>query len=193
LSNQPGGGAIKQNAWPVCTSPAECVQPTIQAKLGSRLAEITQPAMLADFGGMVPTSLTVAVVEEAAELIDLELPGDAVDHTSWYIGEVLREGAQEAGRTELDGEAQAVVVAAMRAYQTPIAVIQVEVTGQLLRRRFSGEATVLVLLLFGQETDGHGPPPISGGGISQNLQLLREDRKCHNCAEFAFAKVCRKS
>jgi hypothetical protein len=114
---------------------------------------------------------------------------------SWYIGEVLREGAQEAGRTELDGEAQAVVVAAMRAYQTPIAVIQVEVPGQLLRRRFSGEATVLILLLFGQETDGHGPPPISGGGISQNLQVMRGKLEYRISAVFrriSFAKVSRK-
>jgi hypothetical protein len=46
----------------------------------------------------------------------------------------------------------------MGADQSPIAVIQVKVTRQLLRRQFSIEAAVPVPLLFGQETDRHAPP-----------------------------------
>ena len=130
--------------------------------------------MLANLGGVVPAGFAVSVMEEATELFDLELSREAIDHTSRYIREVLQEGAQEARCAELDGEAQPVVVAAMGADQSPIAVIQVKVAGQLLRRRFSGEAAVPVPLLFGQETDRHAPPPIFGGGICKNYKFCEE-------------------
>jgi hypothetical protein len=89
--------------------------------------------MLTNLAGMIPSGFAVAVMEKAAELFDLELPGQAVDHTSRHIREVFQEGAQKASRAELNGEPQPVVVASMRANQAPITVIQVEVTGQLFR------------------------------------------------------------
>jgi hypothetical protein len=60
--------------------------------------------MPTNFGGMIPSGFAVAVMEKAAELLDLELSREAVDHTSRYIREVLQEGAQEARRAELDGD-----------------------------------------------------------------------------------------
>ena len=63
---------------------------------------------------MVPTGFTVAVMEEATELFDLELPGEAIDDTRRDVGEVLKEGAKETGGAELDGKTQTAMVAAMR-------------------------------------------------------------------------------
>ena len=99
--------------------------------------------MLANLGGVVPPGFAVMLIEEATELFDLELspdlsqvPGSILDGGAFGgDGQVLQEGAQEARRAELDGEAQPVVAATMRANQSPVAVIQVKVAGQLLRRR----------------------------------------------------------
>src|ERR1051326_1161567 len=148
--------------------------------------------MLANLGGVVPAGFTVAVVEEATELFDLELPREAIDHTSRYIREVFQEGAQETRRAELDGEAQPVMVATMAANQSPVAVIQVKVAGQLLRRRFSCEATVPVPLLFGQETDGHAPPRLRGRHL-QNLKVVQEGCGDSISADFRLQKYAAKA
>jgi hypothetical protein len=102
-----------------------------------------------DLCGVVPTSLALAVVEKATELFDLDLPGEAVDNAIWHVGKVLKKSTQEARRAELDGEAQTVVVTAMGVDQPPVAIVQVEIPGQLVRAEFSGEAAVTVSLLFG--------------------------------------------
>jgi hypothetical protein len=149
LGDQPSSGAIKQNTGTVSAGPAKCVQPSIQAELCHGLAEITKAAMPPNLRGVVPTSLALAVVEKATELFDLDLPGEAVDNAVWYVGKVLKKSTQEARRAELDGEAQAVVVAAMGVDQPPVAIIQVEIPGHLVRAEFSGEAAVTVPLLFG--------------------------------------------
>jgi len=66
-------------------------------------------------------------MEKAAELFDLELPGKAVNHTSWDVGEVLKEGAKETGGAELDGKPQTAMVAAMNVDELAIKIVQVEV------------------------------------------------------------------
>jgi hypothetical protein len=48
--------------------------------------------------GVVPTGFTVAVMEKATELFDLELPGEAVDDARRDAREVLKEGTEENGR-----------------------------------------------------------------------------------------------
>jgi hypothetical protein len=83
--------------------------------------------MPAYFRGVVPTGFTVAVMKIAAELFDLELPGEAVDDTSRDAREILKEGAKETSGAELDGKAQTAMVAAMRVYELAIKIVQVEV------------------------------------------------------------------
>jgi hypothetical protein len=69
-------------------------------------------------------------MKKAAKLFDVELAGKAVDNATRHVRKVLKKGAQEVRRAELDGEAQAVVVATMGgANQPSVAVIQVEVPG----------------------------------------------------------------
>jgi hypothetical protein len=85
----------------------------------------------ANLHGVVPASLAFTVIEEGAELFDLELPREAVDDAVWHIRKIFKEGAKEPSRAKLDGKAQTAVVAAVGVYEPSIAVIQVEVTGQL--------------------------------------------------------------
>ena len=54
--------------------------------------------------GVVPTGFTVAVMEKATELFDLELPGEAVDDARRDAREVLKEGTKETRSAELDGK-----------------------------------------------------------------------------------------
>ena len=85
--------------------------------------------MPTDLCGMVPTGFAVAVVEKAAELFDMELPGEAVDNTRRYFRKVLKKGAKETSGTELDGKTEAIVVAAVGVYELPVPIIQVKVAG----------------------------------------------------------------
>jgi hypothetical protein len=143
--------------------------------------------MLANLRRVVPTSLTVAVVKKATELIDLKLMSQAVDDANRHVRKVLQKGAQEASRAELNGKAETIVVATVGVDQLPVAVIQVEVPVQLFRGGFSVEVAVTISLLFGQETDGQGPPPIRGRHL-QNLQVLQGNRDCRISAESYLQK-----
>jgi hypothetical protein len=98
------------------------------------------------------------------------LPREAVGDAVRHIRKIFKEGAKEPSRAKLDGKTQTVVVAAVGVYEPSIAVIQVEVTGQLFWAQFSDKATVPIALLFSQETDGNGPPLHVWGRHSQNLQ-----------------------
>src|ERR1700729_406557 len=126
--------------------------------------------MSAYLRGVVPAGFAVAVMEKATKLFDLELPCKAVDDAGRHVREVLQEGAQEPGGAELDGETQTAMFAAMGVDEAAIAVVQVEIAGQLFRAEFSGEAAVVIPLLFCQETDGHEPPPSLGGGICKTYR-----------------------
>jgi hypothetical protein len=104
-------------------------------------------------------------MEKATELFNLELPGKAVDDATRHVREVLKEGAKEPGGAELDGKTQTVMFAPMGVDGAAITVVQVEIAVQLFRAEFSGEAAIVVPLLFGQETDGHQPPPSPRAGF----------------------------
>src|SRR5437879_6148024 len=93
---------------------------------------------------VVPTALAVAVIQEGAELFDLELPREAVNDTVRHVREVLQKGPEEAGGAELDGEAQTAMIAAMGVDEPAITVVQVDIAGQLFRAEFSGKAAVAV-------------------------------------------------
>jgi hypothetical protein len=75
--------------------------------------------------GVVPAGFAVAVMENATELFDVELPCEAVDDANRHVREILKEGAKETGRAELDGEAQPAMIATMGVNEPLITVIQV--------------------------------------------------------------------
>ncbi len=62
--------------------------------------------MAAYLRGVVPTGFTVAVMEEATELFDMELPGEAVDDTGRDAREIFKESAKKTGGAELNGKPQ---------------------------------------------------------------------------------------
>ena len=124
LGNQPSGSTIEQNAGPVSARPAERIQPAVEAKLGSPIAKITEAAMATYLGGVVPARLAFAVVEKATELLDVELPGEAVDDAVRHVRKIFQEGPQEAGGAKLDGKAQSVVATAVGVYEPSITVMK---------------------------------------------------------------------
>jgi hypothetical protein len=84
--------------------------------------------MLAYFGGMIPACFTIAVIEEATQLLNAELPRNAVDHSGWNIRQIFQERTQKPGCAELDGKSQAGMVAAMRVNDPPVTVVEEKVS-----------------------------------------------------------------
>lgn len=118
--------------------------------------------MAAYFGGVVPAGLLVRVVQEATQLVDAELPGDAVHGADRDLAEIVQKRAEEPGCTELDRKSEAVMIAAVEVDDTSVAIVQVEVAVQLFPGGFSGEASVSAALVIGQEADGHISPVFRG-------------------------------
>src|SRR5437868_15369178 len=68
------------------------------------------------------------------------------------------------------------MIAAMGVDEPAITVVKVEIAGQLFGAEFSGEAAVAVSLLFGQKTDGHGPPPSRGEAFCKTYKFCEKTR-----------------
>src|SRR5579883_2735531 len=106
--------AVKENARPVCASPTESIQPTIEAKLYIPIAKIIESAMAAYLGGVVPTCFVVrAIVQKATQLVNEKLACNVVDHADRDIVEVFKKRSQEPRRTELNRKTESAVITAM--------------------------------------------------------------------------------
>ena len=74
------------------------------------------------------------------------------------LGQVIEERAEEAHGAELNGNAEAHVVAAAGADEGLVGVVEVEVAREMVGRWLTCEPAVPALLLVGQEADRHGDP-----------------------------------
>ena len=92
-----------------------------------------RPFARADLGGVVTAGLRGrAVSQKATHLLDTELLGNTIHNASRHLSEVLQKCTQKACDTQLNGETQPAVIATPGLNQMAVAVIQVEVSIQLL-------------------------------------------------------------
>jgi hypothetical protein len=155
VRDKPCGGPIKEHTGSIRSCPAQGIEPSIEPELQRGIGKVFESAMAAYFGGMIPACFTLAVINEAAQLLDPELPGDAVDNTLRHIGQIFQKCAQKSRCAELDGEAQPGMVTPMRVDDCAIAIVKEKVPGQLLLRGFPAEAAITLPLFLGEKADRH--------------------------------------
>ena len=108
-----------------------------------------------DFPGMLPAGPALAIQSETAEVSNAELARQVAGHAGRHIDRVIQEGAQEPYCAKLHGKAQAHVIPAFGRSQFAISIVEVEVSGELVRAGLAAIAAVPALLLCRQKGDGH--------------------------------------
>jgi|GEM_PF-4174825 len=155
VGDKPCRGPIKEHTGAICSCPAQSIEPAIEPELQRGIGKVLESAMAAYFGGMIPACFTLAVINEAAQLLNPKLPGDAVDNTLRYIGEIFQKCAQRSRGAELDGEAQPGMVTPMSVDDCAVAVVKQKVPLQLLLRGLPAEAAITPPLFLGEKADRH--------------------------------------
>jgi len=97
------------------------------------------------------------VLLERTRVGDTELRSEVCRDRPRHLGRVGQERAQETDGAELDGEPEAVVLAAPHVDQIAVGVVQVEVAVELGLVRIAGVPAVATLLLRAEEPFA-GPP-----------------------------------
>jgi hypothetical protein len=156
--DQAGRGQVEEDAGTFGADPGPIGEPAGQDRGLGPLVEIAVTVVATDHGGVVPTLLARGVTAQAVGLGDAQLPGDVGHDARWHLGGVGQEGAQEAHRCELRGEAESRVNGPTPADEATILVVEVEVALQLGGRGLTRLAAIAALLIPGQEVDGHPEP-----------------------------------
>lgn len=129
----------------------------------------------------MPFALTakVKIALERGSLFQTEL-ADQEDHYGSGDLEIgAREDAQEPGRTQHEGEAEAIMVASQPIADLPVAPVQVEIPRQLVLGRSDGKMGIALPLLVGQVARGH---------VVRNLGLLRSAEGARKTQDIFLAK-----
>ena len=155
LRHQPNGRAVEQHARPVRAGPAQRVKPARQAEVDEGVSELAVAKAGPDFSGMLPTGPALAIQSETAEIGNPELARQVAGNARRHIDRVIQEGAQEPHRAELHGKAQPHVIPAFGGSQFSVGIVEVEVTGKLIRAGLTGVAAVTALLLCRQKGNWH--------------------------------------
>jgi len=129
-----GGGQIDQHAGPVCRGASTGRQPAGQLGLHLGVGEVPVAVGAPDLLGVLPLGgPALGVALEHTWVFDVELGGDVGHHLLGHIGRVGQQGAEEAHRPQLDGEAEPVVRTAAGVDELPVSGVQMEVAGKLRR------------------------------------------------------------
>src|SRR5205085_727426 len=118
-------------------------------------AEVEVAIAFANVGGVIPTGLAIAVRSQVRVARDAELCGHTREDGGGHICWVGLEGAEESGGDDLQGQAQAVVIAAPIGKELAIGVVEIEVARELRRSRLAGVAAIAPSLVVSEEFDRH--------------------------------------
>ena len=155
LRHQPGGRTVEQHARPVRARPAEGVEPTGQAETDERVGELAVAEASTNSPGVLPTNPALAIQGEASQVCDSERARHIARHTGRHVNRIVQKGAQEPHGAELHGEPQPHVIPAFGRGQFAVGIVEVEVSGELVRAGLTRVAAVPALLFRGQEGDWH--------------------------------------
>ena len=107
-------------------------EPSREAKPGRAIREVAIPMFRPDLCGMSEAPLAVSIAGQVRGRIDAKLPAHRGEYRRWHGRRIIEERPHEAHRGELQSESETVGIAALLDDLRVIAVIEVEVPGQLL-------------------------------------------------------------
>ncbi len=81
---------------------------------------------------MLPTLLARTISQHTAAHLDAQLPGQRLQHRHRHSQMVFKERAEITHRTELNGETEPVVLAALLRDQRVVGIVEMEVTGEVV-------------------------------------------------------------
>ena len=81
---------------------------------------------------MPPASPVVRISEYRARIIEAELLGRVAHDRRWCCREVFEEHPEQANRSELDGNAQAVAVAAVFGNEGAVGIVEMKIPNKLV-------------------------------------------------------------
>ena len=77
VRQQPCHGSLEQDAGPLRSRPAECVQPATQSKADRRFGDFDEAVLTTDIALMIPPEFTCPVVVEGGIRVrNIQLPGN---------------------------------------------------------------------------------------------------------------------
>jgi len=120
----------------------------------------------------VPRRLTIQVPRQTGN-IDSELSGNMVDDARRHLDGIRQECTEKPDGQQLQGETQAVGIAAALADEGAVGIVDMEEPRELDGADFIGVPTVAALLRLGQKIDWHR-------GVSENERLPRLQIKDRN-------------
>jgi hypothetical protein len=133
VRHQPSRRPVEQGTWPVGARPTQRVKPAKQPPLRRRLSKKPVAVSLANFDGVVTSSLARRISNQEFGTGDVELSCQDFDGAGWCFGRIVEECTEKADSAELYGEAQAHVIATAPANQIPVSVIQMKIARKLFR------------------------------------------------------------
>lgn len=152
---QPGHGLLEEDAGPLVREPGPRVEQAHQWEGRPAIAPLAQLSGSANLQGMFLPTLALLVASQRGGIGDPQLACQVGDHPRRHLTEITQERAQIPHRTELNGKAQPLVVAAPLAEQIPIVSIQIEILGQFRLRRLARIAAIRLFLLSGDKLNRH--------------------------------------
>ncbi len=108
-----------------------------------------------NFSRVLPTLLARTVGFGIINCLDAQLLGQRMQYRRRHGQRAFQEGAEITQRPELHGEAKPVVCAALLRDQCVVAVVQVEVTGEVVGRWRSGVSAIAFALFIREKADRH--------------------------------------
>ena len=151
VGDQPGRGSINKGAGPIIAAPAKGIEPSGQSKTRHRVvAKVREAAVRPDEREVpdAPASHKIGIHVRTgfkSELFD----HDRQDRR-WDIGGRNWECAQKPGARQHHGTPEPIVVAAQSSNEVAISLVQMEISRELVDRRFAVEAGKALTLGVGE-------------------------------------------
>lgn len=180
VGDQPSRSSINKGAGPIVAAPAKGVEPSGQSEPRHRIvAKVREAAVRPDEREVpdAPASRKIGVHVRAgfkSELFDhgrQDRRGD-LGGRDWKC-------AQKPGARQHHGKAEPIVVAAQSSNEVAISLVKMEISRELVGRRFAVEAGKALTL---------GVSEVTGGHTVRNFQLLRRARAAPISKANFFAK-----
>ena len=182
VHDQPRRSPLDQGTGVIVATPAQRVKPSGQAKPGRSIVSKLGKAITLSDQGEMPNALAIFMIEitlEAWRGLQAELADQESRYGTGNSKLNTGEDAEEPGRSQHKREAEAIVVATQSVGDLPVGSVQMEIPGQLIRRRISGKTGIALPLLIGQ---------VAGGHIVRNLALLRRVNGARKRQAISLAK-----
>lgn len=137
--------------------------------------------MIADARPVPPSPLRGAISRyQFGRSVDCQLVASKPRYRRRCLCWIFKKGAEKPQRAKLHRDAEAVVIAAVRANECPIRIVEVKMTRELFRSWISDKATISKSLIVREKADWHrfglcrsrGPGPALGQQFASPFSRL---------------------